>query len=243
MLDQSVIEFLGDVVNNFVLYFIDILLRLPGVIVAVMVHGFAQALASTALGSKEPRAQKKLTLDPITHTDPVGFLCLLLFRFGWAYPVPADFRHKSYPKLRRFVAIFAGPFANLLVSFVGLFALIPFALPQVITFFNSSQVLVWTYGIIKTTIQSFCLINANIAIFNMIPLPPLDGFRLLSVFIPRSAYKNMMRYEKYFSLGFMIVLLIDYYFIGYVGDALLMGSNFILNDCFAGLINFIFFRG
>ena len=243
MLEASVIEFLGNVVNNFVLYFIDILLRLPGVIVAVMFHGFAQALVATILGDKGPRAQKKLTLDPITHTDPIGFLCLLLFRFGWAYPVSVDFRHKSFPKLRRFISIAAGPVVNIALSFIGLFALVPLAIPQVVNFFNSAPVLVWIYGIIRTAIQSFCLINANIAIFNLIPLPPLDGFRLLSVFIPRRAYMNMMRYEKYFSLGFMVVLLIDYYFLGYIGDALLMGSNFILNDCFAGLINFIFFRG
>lgn len=243
MLDASVIEFLRGVIDNFILYFVDILLRFPGVIAAVAVHGFAQALVATAFGDKTPRAQKKLTPDPLTHTDPIGFLCLLLFRFGWAYPVSVNLRDKNYPKLKRFLAILAGPLANLIFAFIGVCALIPFSIPSVIAFFNTKNALVWTYGIITTAIQSFALINANMAIFNLIPLPPLDGFRLLSVFIPRHAYKNMMRYERYFSLGFMILLLVDYYFFGYICDALLLASNFVLNDCFAGLINFIFFRG
>ncbi len=243
MLDSSVIEFLVSVFRGFFGYFIDILLRLPGVIVAVLVHGFAQALVATAFGDKGPRASKKLTLDPLTHTDPIGFLSLLLFRFGWAYPVSVNMKGQNNPRLKRFLAILAGPVANLIFAFLGCFLLIPFAMPQVIQFFNSQPALVWTYGIVTTLIQSFCLINANMAIFNMIPLPPLDGFRLLSVFIPRHAYKSMMRYESHFSLGFMIVLLVDYYFFGYISDALLMASNFVLNDCFAGLINFIFFRG
>ena len=241
MLDRSVINFLIGVFDSFIEYFIDILLRFPGVIAAVAVHGFAQALVATIFGDKSPREAKKLSLNPLTHTEPIGFLSLLLFRFGWAYPVSVNMRDKKYPKLMRFLAVFAGPCANLLLAFLGCLALVPLAMPQVIAFFNSRQALVWTYGIISTTIQSFCLINANMAIFNMIPLPPLDGFRLLSVFIPRHAYKNLMRYQSHFSLGFMIILLVDYYFFGYIGDAFLKISSFILNDCFASLINLIFF--
>ena len=241
MLDISAIDFIVGVLRSFFGYFIDILLRLPGAVIAVSVHGFAQALIATAFGDKGPKKAKKLTLDPITHTDPIGFLSLLLFRFGWAAPVSINTRDKKYPRLMRFLAILAGPCANLLLAFVGCLALIPLSIPGVIEFFNSHTALVWTYGIVNTTIQSFCLVNANIAIFNMIPLPPLDGFRLLSVFIPRHAYKNLMRYESHFSLGFMIILLVDYYFFGYIGDAFLKISSFILNDCFAGLINLIFF--
>lgn len=241
MLDLSVLDLIANVVKSFLGYFIDIILRLPGVIIAVTVHGFAQALIATAFGDKGPKASKKLSLDPITHTEPIGFLSLLLFRFGWAAPVSINTRDKKYPRLMRFLAILAGPLSNLLLAFVGCLMLVPLSIPQVIAFFNSRQALVWTYGIVNTTIQSFCLVNANIAIFNMIPLPPLDGFRLLSVFIPRHAYKNLMRYESHFSLGFMIILLVDYYFFGYIGDAFLKISSFILNDCFAGLINLIFF--
>ena len=241
MLDISAIDFIVGVLRSFFGYFIDILLRLPGVVIAVSVHGFAQALTATAFGDKGPKKAKKLTLDPITHTDPIGFLSLLLFLFGWAYPVSVNTRDKKYPMLMRFLAIFAGPLSNLLLAFIGCLMLIPLSIPQVIAFFNSHTALVWTYGVINTTIQSFCIINANMAIFNMIPLPPLDGFRLLSVFIPRHAYKNLMRYESHFSLGFMIILLVDYYFFGYIGDAFLKITSFILNDCFASLINFIFF--
>ncbi len=241
MLDLSVLDLIANVVKNFLGYFIDIILRLPGVIIAVTVHGFAQALIATAFGDKGPKKAKKLSLDPITHTEPIGFLSLLLFRFGWAAPVSINTRDKKYPRLMRFLAILAGPLSNLLLAFVGCLALIPLSIPGVIEFFNSHTALVWTYGIVNTTIQSFCLVNANIAIFNMIPLPPLDGFRLLSVFIPRHAYKNLMRYESHFSLGFMIILLVDYYFFGYIGDAFLKITSFILNDCFASLINFIFF--
>jgi Zn-dependent protease len=242
MLDISVIEFLKTIFDNFFNYFIDILLRLPGVVVAVIVHGFAQALVAAIFGDKGPRSAKKLSIDPLTHTDPIGFLCLLLFRFGWAYPVSINMKDKKYPRLMRFTAIFSGSLANLIVGFLGVFLLIPFSIPGVLAAINTMPpAFIWFFAILRSAVNSFCLINVNMAIFSLIPLPPLDGFRLLSVFIPRRAYQNMMRYQSHFSLGFMIVLLIDYYFFGFIGDAFLKISSFILNDCFAGLINLIFF--
>ena len=128
MLDLSVLDLIANVVKNFLGYFIDIILRLPGVIIAVTVHGFAQALIATAFGDKGPKKAKKLSLDPITHTEPIGFLSLLLFRFGWAAPVSINTRDKKYPRLMRFLAILAGPCANLLLAFVGCLALIPLSI-------------------------------------------------------------------------------------------------------------------
>ena len=242
MLEPSVIEFLGNVVRGFLNYFFNILLSFPGVILAVTIHGFAQALAATALGDKGPKAQKKLTFDPLTHTEPIGFLTMLLTWNGWAAPVSVNMRGKKLPHLKRILAILAGPLANILFAFFGIVALIPFSLPQVKAFFASSIILTWIYeNVLTALISTFCIINVNMAVFNLIPLPPLDGFRMVSVFIPRHAYKRTMRYQKYFQLAFMIILLIDRYFLAYIYDAFLMVASFVLNDCFAGLINFIFF--
>lgn len=232
------LDFLSGVFYDFLGYFIDILLRLPAVIIAITVHEFAHAFVAYKLGDKSAKAMGRLSLNPIKHIDPVGFLCLLLFRFGWASPVPVNARNFKNPKLGLFLTSIAGPLSNLILAFGGCFVYTAFSL---LAQFCTTNFLVISYALISNAIGAFCLINVTLAIFNLIPLPPLDGFKLLSLIIPKHSYKAMMKYEKYFALGFMVVLLIDFYFFAYISDALLMGANFILNTCFMPLFNMIFY--
>lgn len=234
------LDFLRNVLDDFLVYFVDILLRLPAVIIAIAAHGFAGSLVARCFGDRTSKAYGRLSINPIKHIDPIGFLCLLLFRFGWASATPINTKNFRHPKLATFLSALAGPLANLLLAFLGCFLLVPFAIPSVIEFFNSEPALVWVYGILTSIIERFCLINTTIALFNLIPLPPLAGFRMLSIVIPKHSYKAVMKGEKYFALGFLIILLIDSYFFGYVGKGMKPFVDFILNDVFAKAVNIIF---
>ncbi len=232
------LDFLKELFFDFLGYFIDIVSRFPAVIIAITVHEFAHALIATMLGDNSAKAMGRLSLNPIKHIDPVGFLCLLLFRFGWASPVPVNPKKFKNPKLGIFLTTLAGPISNLILAFFGCFVFTAFSL---LAPFCTNNFTVWAFALTSNVIGSFCLINVTLAIFNLIPLPPLDGFRILSLIIPRHSYKAVMKYEKYISLTFMIVLLIDFYFFAYISDALLLGANFILNQCFMPLFNMIFY--
>ena len=232
-------DILYSVFFDFLGYFIDIFLRLPGVILAITAHEFAHAFVANKLGDRSAKAMGRLSLNPIKHIDPVGFLCLVLFRFGWTSPVPVNSKNFKNQKLGLFLTTISGPLANLLLAFLGCFVFTAFTLlkPYCIT----EIYLRVPYTLTETIIGQFCLVNVTIAIFNLIPLPPLDGFKILSLIIPKHSYHAFMKYEKFFSLGFLIILLIDFYFFAYISDALLLGANFVLNKCFMPLFNMIFY--
>ena len=122
------LDFLSSVFYDFLGYFIDIILRLPAVIIAITVHEFAHAFVAYKLGDNSAKAMGRLSLNPIKHIDPVGFLCLLLFRFGWASPVPVNSRNFKNPKLGLFLTTIAGPLSNLILAFGGCFVYTAFSL-------------------------------------------------------------------------------------------------------------------
>jgi Zn-dependent protease len=160
---------------------------------AISLHEFAHALAADLQGDRMPRAMGRLTLDPSKHLDPLGTLCILLVGFGWGKPVP--FRPEALSSRRFGAAIvaLAGPAMNLALAVLS--ALI----------IRTTGVF---YGPVGSFLQLFLTINVLLAVFNLIPLPPLDGSRLLTIFLPPSKQKIVFFLDRY---GFMILLVIVFF--------------------------------
>ena len=181
-------------------WLIQILLSLPIVILALCVHETAHGFVADRLGDPTAKNLGRLSLNPLKHLDPIGFLCMLLFGFGWAKPVPINTRYFKKPKRDMALSALAGPVSNLLLAVV--FALL---LKMHFTFFIR-----WLDPMTVSIVYLFLVLgirlNVTLAVFNLIPIPPLDGSRILLLFLPAQTYFKIMRYERYLSIGLMLAL-------------------------------------
>lgn len=199
---------------------LQIILIIPGMLLAFTFHEYAHALVADRLGDKTPRFQGRLTLNPISHIDPIGFVAVLLFRFGWAKPVQTNpSAYKNYYKDDLKVSL-AGPIANFLVAIIMSIILGFFAkyaqgvLPDVLS------------KVIYSMIFFAIVVNVNIGLFNLIPIPGLDGFSLLRDLKPSFFH----RYEEKF-YQYQMLIMIGLIFVG--GRIIQIPANLILS----GLLN------
>jgi len=170
---------------------LNLLLNIPAVLIAITVHEFFHAYAALRMGDKTPEYRGRLSLNPFDHLDPLGTLMLVLFRFGWAKPVPINpYNFKDYKKGTVIVAL-AGPFSNFALAFI--------------TSLIGRLVVPFGLGYLNIFIQFLIFINIALGIFNLIPIPPLDGSRLL-VLIISPKYEYVLGWlERY---GFFIIIFI-----------------------------------
>lgn len=174
----------------------DIVAGIPGLIMAMVIHEYAHARVAVAMGDFTPKATGRLTLNPVSHIDPIGLLMLLVAQFGWAKPVminPMNFRNFKRGEL---LVSLAGPAANLILAFIAL----------VVMALWIKLGMTMTYGV-KIVFSLIVLYNINFAIFNMIPLPPLDGSKVLMSFLPpRWNYKlaGLERYSFFILIALMM---------------------------------------
>lgn len=192
------------------------LLTLPGVILALSFHEFAHAFVSDRLGDPTPRNQGRLTLDPLKHIDPVGIFLLIFAHIGWGKPVqinPKNFSKISESKGETLVAL-AGPVMNFILAFILMiiFYVILIFVPGtgILASFNAINIM----NIIITIIYYAIIINIGLGVFNLIPIPPLDGSKIFLKFLPYRAQRWIDNNMQMISLVFMVLFIFG--ILGYI---------------------------
>ena len=187
-------------------YIIHLLLCLPIILISLSLHEVAHGYAAYKLGDPTAKNFGRLTLNPMKHLDPIGFICMLLAGFGWANPVPINTRNFKKPRRDMALSAAAGPISNVLLAavFCALIKVYTIVAPSIVlTTDFSAKVLYFTFVFLYYGVS----LNLTLAVFNLLPVPPLDGSRLLYVFLPPKYYFGVMKYERYISLAIMFLLL------------------------------------
>lgn len=204
---------------------IELLYTLPALLISIAIHEFSHAFVAYKLGDGSQKALGRLTLDPIKHIDPVGFLCIILCGFGWGKPVSIDeSRFKNRPKGVMLVSL-AGPLSNLLLALLFVIILKILIMTGLIMPVVSSSVGGILFNMFVLTIQ----FNVIFSVFNMIPLPPFDGSKVLYYFLPYKAKQAFEKIEQY-----SLYILIIFFVTGIGGYIISPIANFIL-----GLLSYI----
>lgn len=178
-------------------WLVDLALKIPALLLAVTVHELSHGIVADRLGDPTARAQGRLTLNPIPHIDPLGAIAFVVAGFGWAKPVPVNASYFRRPLRDMACVAAAGPLANFLVAFVSLVAFVllrrmsPPGIP-----------IAWLAATLAVAFQ----FNVALGIFNLIPLPPLDGGHLLPYVLPRSAQLLLPAAHRYGPLVLIVLV-------------------------------------
>lgn len=211
---------------------LNILLTIPGVLVAITFHEYAHAFAAYKLGDDTPRNQGRLSLNPLAHLDPFGVIMLIFAHIGWGKPVqinPNNFTRKISERTGEAIAAFAGPLMNFILAFV--FTIIFY----VITIFATSFAYTTQAGVIvMTMIQYTILVNVGLGVFNLIPLPPLDGSKILMAFL---SYKARRWVEEHIQLFYIIFLII---WITPISSMIISPAITAITNGISGIVGWIF---
>ena len=198
------------------------LLRVAAVLLCLSVHETCHGLAAYVLGDPTAKSMHRLSFNPLRHIDWLGLVMMLTFGFGWAKPVPVDPRYFKKPKQGMAITALAGPFSNfLLAAFLLLGCKVIDLYAPYTVFWNG----LYGFG------MSAALLSVGLGLFNLIPIPPLDGSKVLAAFLPDQIYGTWMHYERY---GLLVLLVLS--FLG-VGEGLISRA---IGGVFMALVNLIF---
>ncbi len=179
---------------------LDFGLNVAAVLICLVVHEVCHGLAAWKLGDPTAKMGHRLSFNPLRHLDPIGLLMMVVAGFGWGRPVPVDPRYFRNPKSGMAITALAGPVSNFVLAFLG-------------AIFLNGTVAVWFFhqdnALLEHAARFFYLLvslNIGLGIFNLIPFPPLDGSKVLGMFLPDRLYYQLMRYERYGMVILMAVL-------------------------------------
>ncbi|MBQ7872769.1 MAG: site-2 protease family protein [Clostridia bacterium] len=181
-----------------------LLLSLPAVLISLSVHESAHGYVANKLGDPTAKNLGRITLNPMKHFDLLGFLSMVIFRVGWANPVPINARNFKNPRRDMAISAAAGPLSNLCLAFI--FAILLKILNVAYGFITfKSETAFFIMYLLEIMLLSGVVLNINLMIFNLIPIPPFDGSRILYVFLPTELYFKVMRYERYIMIAFILL--------------------------------------
>ncbi len=173
-------------------------IQLLAVVAILPIHEFAHAFIADKLGDTTPRQMGRLTINPLHHLDLIGTVCLIFTGFGWAKPVPVNPGAFKNPKRVMAIVAAAGPISNILL------ALVYMIIAKVILFVFGGESEVGYYLVRIFDILTF--ISISLGVFNLLPIPPLDGSRIAGLFLPDRAYYTVMKYERFIMLAVFLLL-------------------------------------
>ncbi|MBQ8643027.1 MAG: site-2 protease family protein [Clostridia bacterium] len=177
------------------------------------------------LGDHTARNLGRLTLNPLKHLDPVGTLCMIFFHFGWARPVPINSRYFKKPRRDMALTALAGPVSNIIMGALGILLYCIFY-----RIFSSHMAEGFLFNVqlsVLTLLMYFYQLNISLAVFNLLPVPPLDGSRIFLTFLPPRYYFGIMQYERYIQFGLMLLL-----YLGFLNTPLSFLRNLLINGIF-----------
>lgn len=182
-----------------------LLIGFLAIVIAITVHEFAHAFLADRLGDPTPRLQGRLTLNPIAHLDPFGTLLILLVRFGWGKPVQFDPFNLRNPRRDAALISIAGPISNLLLATLAALLLRVLLSLQFSVIAHTTETIAVVTVIVRAFLESLIQINVILAIFNLIPIHPLDGFKIVGGFLNHSQARDWYSLERY---GFIFLILL-----------------------------------
>lgn len=213
---------------DFTQILISILIQLPAVFIAITFHEVAHGWMANICGDPTARMMGRLTLNPAKHFDLIGTLSMLLLGFGWAKPVPFNPNNFKNLKAGTILVALAGPFANLILAFLSFFLYAGLTLWSAFAGIENEIL-----NILCEMIFAIYSLDLGLMVFNLFPIPPLDGSKVLFALLPQKAYRFVLTYEKY---GMIIMLVLI------VTGILTVPMNYIIswfNQLFVQMLNLV----